>query len=685
MAPSIRSLFLSCDDGQERWASMRLVRPWLNVFFLWSLIVVAWLTGLPEEYAAGGAILWFVVIASLHPVNGLFFILLVFPFFLGEYGWPYMWLIELFAAGTVLSWGIHGLVGRGAFAVPSWRWAILFLFAAMASVPLDARQLPYELWSAPWSEVFSWWVVGHTGPITYYFRILFNLVTAVGLYGLAATFMARGGAPLLLHQLRAMVAMAGLVGVAGIVMWAVPLRGADDIWRYASVSLVGEFGGSITAFAFALHFFQQYLILTFPVAVTLLFLDRRRYGWLVVELTASSIIVFCVLQGSLRTSTALIYLTLLIAAGALGVRFLKSRNRFRITTAMIGGGVAAVVVGGYLLTFTGAYHRLAHDFGGAHAGLWENIGDYADDPLYFMKHDISEPRFMLWHTAVKMFADSPLLGVGLGRFSPLFIPYFGPERYSWNLVGYASGATSHSLYFEMLANQGLFGLGLFFLFIGSVVMAGVRSVRSGEEPRSVLALMGLGVVALWLLMGVTHYIPLCRPVELYFYVVLGVVAGLGGASEKGVAKTPWLIGAALIVAAGVWQVAQASGRPLAVAFSPGFYHWEKQPDGSYRRWMGSRGVYVAKVVDGKVTVGLAAPLPGLDKRPQKVIVAVEGTSRATTLTSADLVELTIPIDESDGALVPVKVEADWVYNPKEAGANDDDRNLGVMLRYEEAD
>jgi O-antigen ligase len=660
--------------------------PWLFVAFFWTVAVVAYATGLSEPIAAGAVTLFFVVVATINPVNGLFFILLALPFFLGEYGWPYMWLIELFAVATLLSWGVHTLLARRPASAPGGRLLALFLLAAAMSVPVDARQLPYEIWTASWREVLGWWVVGHTGPITYYFRILFNLVTAAGLYALAATSVARYGIGPWVAQLRAMVGMAGLVGIAGIVMWGAPLRDADDIWRYLSASLVGEFGGSITAFAFALHFFQQYLILTFPLVVALCFLDRRRPKWLVMEGTAGAVILYCVFQGSLRTSTALVFLTLAAAVVLLLVRFLRRRGVVALTLRFGVWTAVALLVGAYLLTYTSAFERLAYDFGSTRPGLWTDIGDYVDDPMYFLGHNITEPRFMLWHTAVKMWADSPVLGVGLGRFSPLFISYFGPERFSFGLVGYASGATSHSLYFEMLANQGIVGLSLFLLFVVAVVVAGIRSIGRGDEAVSAVTLAGLGIAALWFLMGLTHYIPLCRSVELYFYVTLGLVGGIAhglrpfGRLSNGTAA----IMAALILVAGAFQLVRAVERPLSPTFAPGFYHWERQPDGSVMRWMGRRGVYVAPVADGAVTLRVAAPLPGLDRRPQQVTVTVAGERGEATLHDDRPHTITVPVDLPDGTSLPVKMETAWVFNPKEAGVNEnDDRDLGVMILYEE--
>lgn len=86
----------------------------------------------------------------------------------------------------------------------------------------------------------------------------------------------------------------------------------------------------------------------------------------------------------------------------------------------------------------------------------------------------STGRFEFWKTAIRIFAERPLTGFGLGTFfQSYFIGYGGNQWYS---------RFAHNHYLQILAELGIVGLILFLAFILSSLLAFWRIYRSREYP-----------------------------------------------------------------------------------------------------------------------------------------------------------------------------------------------------------
>lgn len=88
-------------------------------------------------------------------------------------------------------------------------------------------------------------------------------------------------------------------------------------------------------------------------------------------------------------------------------------------------------------------------------------------------------RQEIWTTAIDRWADSPVLGAGVGCF----------RRAVWGLSG---GLVGHNLYIDVLVEEGAVGLGL---FVGAVLAAFYAAWRMAPGDRP----FWLGILAVWVI------------------------------------------------------------------------------------------------------------------------------------------------------------------------------------------
>src|ERR1051325_1090268 len=73
-------------------------------------------------------------------------------------------------------------------------------------------------------------------------------------------------------------------------------------------------------------------------------------------------------------------------------------------------------------------------------------------------------RIPIWLTAVAIFRDAPFFGVGPHVFGEFFEEYLWTP--SWSAFDYRASEWAHNLYLELLAEQGIVGLGAFAAVLG---------------------------------------------------------------------------------------------------------------------------------------------------------------------------------------------------------------------------
>jgi probable O-glycosylation ligase (exosortase A-associated) len=121
----------------------------------------------------------------------------------------------------------------------------------------------------------------------------------------------------------------------------------------------------------------------------------------------------------------------------------------------------------------------------------------------------AEQRLVAWRTAWRLVQDYPIAGAGFDSLpdEELFMSYQAEP-----LPGGFRSTGPHSIYFQMMADQGFVGLGIFLAFIGSCI-ASLRSLRRKATQSS---------EASWVV-NYTHMIE----TALIGYLISGAFLGLG--------------------------------------------------------------------------------------------------------------------------------------------------------------
>jgi O-antigen ligase len=138
--------------------------------------------------------------------------------------------------------------------------------------------------------------------------------------------------------------------------------------------------------------------------------------------------------------------------------------------------------------------------------------------------DVTQRRLPLWWGAWHMFIDAPVLGTGARTFVDHYREYLGSfPTLSWVQFDPRVIPWAHNLYLEVLAEQGILGLGtLLALFVGAgVVFARTKHMTTLMRSIAVPAAAGLAALAF---AGLVELTLLRIWVVVATFLVLGVIA-----------------------------------------------------------------------------------------------------------------------------------------------------------------
>jgi O-antigen ligase len=302
---------------------------------------------------------------------------------------------------------------------------------------------------------------------------------------------------------------------------------------------------------------------------------------------------------------------------------------------------------------------------------------------------IVKGRFSNWQTAVLMFQDHPLFGIGIGRVFRLFANYN-------RLVGGApEGArfSAHNTFLNVAAEMGIVGLLAFLTLLGVTFGVAIRTLRraaGGAGPNRELVWMMVGLIA-----GLAAYtltmIPgdrlILREDVVTFAALLAIVACLRAVipAPAATAGSPparreiWMRRSALIVMAAllatvpVRAMLERRGIKLdRVTF--GLHDVEGAADQRFR-WTSGHATYYRPSSDQQLTLRVRSVAPF----PQTVSIKLNG-AEIDRLTLTDHawrpLRYQLPPRVRESAYYKVELEVGPVWRPPNDG-----RDLGVMLAW----
>lgn len=644
-----------------------MINPFYHAAFLWLLGASAFMLGLPEQWAAVITLVYLAAVAAKQPGNGVMFIIMCAPFFLGEPGWPYFWFLEVMVYLLLVASIFHPLIRKSGQPTPMRNILLVFLAAAALSLPLDLKESHLNFWVFTYGELLEFWKVGQTvEPFIRYLRTLMNIISAVALFIVSYKAFSNASCQVLDRFVKALTVHNAIVILCGIALLHDLFPKSPDTWHYLSLSLVGHKFQGLTAFGYNEQYIVLYLALASPLALYSVVMSHSK-AEAVGYMACLALALYGMLQGAQRAGALGIVIVIVMSIVVYMIHYGVSGRTLLKTAGITLGAVVAIAVGLSLSRFS----------------MFERFS------VFQMGTD---PRYPLWVSAVRMMMQSPLAGVGLGGYTEFYrgfavtiqeadaiSDYF--RRAVQNVHFYPINAMSH--YFQTLANQGIIGVIAWGLLLIAALQGAYTAFRDEADVRkkALLAAFVMSIV-MWLGLGVPNAVMEVRAYELMFWVFLAFSLSL---------RAPFMVDLKLSRTAGrgmaimaaiiaVFQAYQVYSFPEEEGISRGFFNWERQPDGTGARWMGKRAYTKIDVKGNRLCMPVSAPLPGLERRPQSLTIWWLESKKIVTIDKPGWQDVCLNANGANQDKLTLKFKADYTLNPAKEGVSGDKRNLGVYLK-----
>ncbi len=580
-------------------------------------------------------------LGAWRPRAGLLTLVAALPLFGSPPGGPYLAALDT-AALAAIATGWRG--GRSAPSALGWP-AAAFVALSLASL------VPSPYWPPAWHPsalldllaafpgVASW-------SALYSWRAAADLLLGWGLFLTIRRAFAGGSALPLARAL-----LVGLVGV--VVLGLASHVGLLDLGGFRP-----EHGSSATRRLHSVFFLSgwlaEYLVLATPAAITALVATGRRGSQLAVPLAALA----CVCLGLTlqRGAWGAAVAQVVFLAAAVAPRWKSEPRRASKAALAVGGALALTAVA---LVATGSPVK----------SMVERARSIESGLL---------PRLPLWTAAVDMTVDRPVLGWGLGTFTPAYDLAHPPG--SEGASKYRN--TAHSLYLDVAAERGVLGL-LALGLLGFAVGACLVRPRAGQE--ALARSLGAGFVGA-LVYGLVQYLFHLRSINLLFWVLLGCVALV---SRLGDSKVSGRLARALCALALVLVPLRAvlyDAPPLAGNRAFGLHETERGDSGPYRWTEGSAGMRIPWRGETLVLT-LANGHPLGPERPMNVTVRVDGATVARLTVTGGWEEHRVDLGPPRKEWIALTLDAWPTFRPfsdyrgsARLSPSVDIRSLGVALR-----
>ena len=440
----------------------------LLVFGILSFLVLSF--HIPEKITALLFLSFFFIISALNPINGVVFILLSIPFFLGASHKPYFYLFEVLVYGYLIIGFIHLWKRKTAIEIPFKPLVFLLTLSFLFSLPINAKEYYYQFWATPFKDIGFQWLAGLEKFPFFHLRTLSNSLSGIALFILTFNLFSKNGQTDLEECWKGMIWMAVLICLTGFLFLFNVIPSQPK--TYLSLSLAGIHEGALSAFAFNREYLAQYLLIIFPLIFYFLYLNRKKYLRFSFYLFVFSVFLLS-LSASMQRSAFLILFLEMFLLFLFYVFLFSAKKKMAFLLLSVPFLILMMMFSLDILFLNKRFiSRLA---------LW----------------GLSDPdnrRLHLWNTAWNMFTFSPLLGVGLGKYYEFFPEFFKDSSMSWKTYGLVRGEP-HSFYFQTLAEQGIIGFlllnGLVFLIGYQMIKKFKRDPANGNKPLIAVLLVSL--------------------------------------------------------------------------------------------------------------------------------------------------------------------------------------------------
>jgi hypothetical protein len=643
-----------------RLTSDRTLSPaWIITFFI-LLSLAVFIFHIPEIITAAIGSCFFFILALSNPLNGIAFMTLSIPFFLGAPHNPFFSLFEILVFVTLILGFIHLWKNKKSIEIPFKPLVLLLLLAALFSFPINAKEYYWEFWATPAKDIWFQWMRGHEKFPLIHLRALSNLTSGILLFILVPNLFSRNTYDDWGKLIKGMTWMAVLIcGIGLLFLFSfIPFQPKS----YLSLSLAGTHEGAISALSFNRQYLAQYLLILFPFIFYFLYLNQKKFSQMMLYLLVLCLFIFSLSASMQRSVFVVLFLELLFLVGFY-FKYISIPKKKVVFFFLI---PFLVVAGMFLLDFLFLNKR------------------FLSRIMLIGISDPNQSRIHLWNTAWNMFHHSPFLGVGLGKFFEFFPEFFTDPQVSWKRFATVRGEP-HSFFFQTLAEQGAFGLLLILTLVAAVIYHMMKKAKkeSRSEYRLLLGVLAASLIT-WLILGLFHNVAYVRSLGVLFWILMGGSVSLTKpltAPGNNKQKTKlFLVGLLVLVIALGYQIKLIANRPLSPLFQAGLFNTEILSGGEKIHWTGKRAVFFKEIQNRRVILSVSAPLPGIADHPQKIRLWIDDKVYWLILKDSGWHEIILPATDHSAKGMLVKLETDYTFNPKKSKASADDRDLGIMIR-----
>jgi O-antigen ligase len=303
-------------------------------------------------------------------------------------------------------------------------------------------------------------------------------------------------------------------------------------------------------------------------------------------------------------------------------------------------------------------------------------------------------RWLMSLTALRMMAEEPLFGLGVGQFFLLSERFSSEEMLQMSRTTLSAGRTNaHNYYLQIGAELGLVGLIPFLMMIGSALRPATTTLWKVASDR----------LLLWTLIGVSGFLitcaagqPLILAISAYpFWLALGLLASLGNRAADTAVDSPMPMQATRYYRSPAGRAVAATAVLLVIVLAGnrvrndrhaidmtrvdyGLYDWETDAAGTPFRWTSDSATVFLNGNSVSASVPLRA-VPGL-VGPATVQLFVNGMSvDRIELTGGDWHTARVPLSPPQ-RLHRIDVAIEPVWRPMDFLPDSTDlRSLGIML------